>query len=129
MSQERVRSLLVALDPEGVNPRRSRRLRRTVYRSKCPNEIWHIDGYDKLSPYGICVHGCIDGFSRKIIWSQAYMTNHDPAVIGGYYYIKAIKWVSTESSCRHWNRKCFRRKISNIPFWQRFVIPIGEKPQ
>ena len=23
--------------------------------------MWHIDGYDKLSPYGIAIHGYIDG--------------------------------------------------------------------
>ena len=26
-----------------------------------PNFIWHMDGYDKLKPYGITIHGCIDG--------------------------------------------------------------------
>lgn len=26
-----------------------------------PNHMWHIDGYDKLSPYGLTIHGCIDG--------------------------------------------------------------------
>ena len=23
--------------------------------------MWHIDGYDKLKPYGFPIHGCIDG--------------------------------------------------------------------
>lgn len=27
-----------------------------------PNFIWHVDGYDKLTPYGITLHGCIDGW-------------------------------------------------------------------
>ena len=26
-----------------------------------PNFTWHVDGYDKLTPYGITIHGCIDG--------------------------------------------------------------------
>ena len=26
-----------------------------------PNFLWHCDGYDKLKPYGLCIHGCIDG--------------------------------------------------------------------
>ena len=25
------------------------------------NYVWHLDGYDKLSPFGLCIHGCIDG--------------------------------------------------------------------
>jgi len=28
---------------------------------KGPNDNWHIDGYDKLGPYGLKVHGCVDG--------------------------------------------------------------------
>ena len=26
-----------------------------------PNYLWHMDSYDKLKPYGISIHGCIDG--------------------------------------------------------------------
>jgi hypothetical protein len=33
-----------------------------------PNFAWHADGYDKLKPYGFPIHGCIDGFSRRLIW-------------------------------------------------------------
>lgn len=28
---------------------------------KGPNYTWHLDGYDKLKPYGFCIHGCMDG--------------------------------------------------------------------
>ena len=28
--------------------------------------IWHVDGYDKLSPYGMCIHACIDGYALTI---------------------------------------------------------------
>ena len=24
--------------------------------------MWHADGYDKLSPFGLTVHGCADGY-------------------------------------------------------------------
>ena len=26
-----------------------------------PNWCWHIDGYDKLKPFGFPIHACIDG--------------------------------------------------------------------
>ena len=39
--------------------------------------MWHIDGYDKLKPYGFCVHGAIDGFSRRIMWIM-YLTDVPP---------------------------------------------------
>ena len=35
-----------------------------------PNFIWHVDGYDKLSHFNLCIHGCIDGLvinGRSII--------------------------------------------------------------
>ena len=62
-NRETVRIALKHLDKEGVEQRSRRRLRRRQYYAKGPNFIWHIDGYDKLKPYGICIHGAIDGFS------------------------------------------------------------------
>ena len=47
--------------------------------------MWHIDSYDKLKPYGIAINGCIDGFSRYIIWMHANYTASDPKVVGGYF--------------------------------------------
>ena len=83
--KEDVRLILGALDADGVELRKRHRLRRRQYSAAGPNFIWHIDGYDKLKPFGLCVSGCIDGFSRKIIWLDVYKTNSDPKVIGGYY--------------------------------------------
>lgn len=83
--KEDVRIVLKELDPNGVSRRQARRLQRRNYFSKGPNFIWHIDSNDKLKPYGICINGCIDGFSRKIIWLNTYTTNSDPKLIGGYY--------------------------------------------
>ena len=44
-----------------------RRLQMRHYISAGPDHMRHIDGYDKLNPYGFTVHGAIvhDGFSRK----------------------------------------------------------------
>ncbi|CAK6976222.1 uncharacterized protein LOC119798927 [Scomber scombrus] len=80
-----VRIILSELDPEGTQCLHRRLLQRRLYFSRGPNFIWHIDSYDKLSPYGIGINGCIDRFSRKLIWLRAARTNSDPHVIGGYY--------------------------------------------
>lgn len=90
--RETVRVILRLLDGEGVDLRSRNRLRRRVYFSRGPNYVWHIDGYDKLKPYGIGISGCIDGFSRKIIWLESYRTNNDPRVIAGYF-MKAVTEV------------------------------------
>jgi hypothetical protein len=83
--KEDVRLILQELDPRGVDDRRCRRLTRRRYAAEGPNAVWHLDGYDKLKPYGLCISGCIDGFSRKMIWLNVYHTNNDPRVIGGYF--------------------------------------------
>jgi len=82
VSREDIRLILISLDSSGVESRRAKRLRRRDYHSKGPNYLWHFDGYDKLKPYGLCISGCIDGFSRKLIWLKVFKTNNDPQIIG-----------------------------------------------
>ena len=87
--QETVRLTLKALDPEGVICRSRNRLKRRIYISKGPNYMWHIDGYDKLKTFGFAIHGCMDRYSRKIIWLKALPSNNDPRIIADIY-IKCI---------------------------------------
>lgn len=90
VDQETVRVLLHIIDPKGIELRRKKRLRRRIYSIKGPNAVWHIDGYDNLSKYGIKIHGCIDGFSRQIIWLKASVSNKNLNIIA-HYYIESIK--------------------------------------
>ena len=60
-----------------------------------PDYIWHVDGNDKIKPYGFGISGAIDGFSRHLIWLNVYTTNSDPALIGGYFY----ESISKASGC------------------------------
>ena len=69
-------------------------MRRSYY-APGPNFIWHIDGYDKLKPYGLCIHGCICGYSRRVMWLNVYTTNNDPKVVGGYYLATVEKYGGT----------------------------------
>ena len=52
------------LDPDGSVNRSKRKLKRRQYQNQEPN----LCGYDKLKPFGFPIHGCIDGYSRKIMW-------------------------------------------------------------
>ena len=65
--RETVMKILRDIDPEKSAQRKARKLLRRTYDSLGPNATWHVDGYDKLKPYGLPIHGCIDGFSRKIL--------------------------------------------------------------
>ena len=61
-------------------------------------DIWHLDGYNKLSLFGIDIHGCIDGYmqnymkfympcmrdcsySRKILWLEIADSTSNPKYI------------------------------------------------
>lgn len=85
---------------------KKRRLRRRVYSVPGPNAVWHIDGYDKLSRYGITIHGCVDGFSRQIIWLNAGVSHKNPNIIATYY-IESIwkQHVPTKVTRRLRNRE------------------------
>lgn len=91
VSQDTIRRIIKLVDPQGVELRRARRLRRRQYSCRGPNALWHMDGYNKLKPYGIAINGCIDGFSRYVLWMEAYTTNSDPKVVASYF----IKTVSS----------------------------------
>ena len=92
VTQATIRTILNVVDPVGVRLRSHRRLRRRLYFNHGPNYLIHIDGYDKLKPYGIAIHGAIDGFSRKILWLEAGLSNNRPEYIARFYleYIKRI---------------------------------------
>ncbi|XP_067938690.1 uncharacterized protein [Watersipora subatra] len=83
--QRDVMLLMKIVDFEGVQMRKCRTLKRRVYHAPGPNYVWHIDGWDKLKKFGFAVHGCIDGFSRYVLWLEVGVTNNDPAVIAKYF--------------------------------------------
>ena len=69
--RETVRLVMSVIDPVGVCYRSRHSFRRRVYSNLGPDFMWHLDGYDKLKPYGFPIHGAIDGFSRKVLWLSA----------------------------------------------------------
>lgn len=85
VSRNLVRQILKAVDPDGVTRRKRRKLQRRRYINPGPNYTWHIDGYDKLKPFGFAIHGAIDGYSRRIMWLEVGPSNNDPAIIAKYY--------------------------------------------
>ena len=56
-------------------------LQRRKYYSKGPNYVWHLDGYDKLKPFGFAIHACIDGYSRKVLWLSLLQSSKDPKLV------------------------------------------------
>jgi len=89
---KRVQATLCAMDPEGVEERKQRKRRRRVYYIKAPGSCWHLDGYHKLAflvGFGIVIHGCIDGFTRQVVFCRASDNNYKETV--KKLFLKAIK--------------------------------------
>lgn len=90
--KEDVRLILKELDPRVLN---SEELDVSIaesilHRGPITFGTWT---HDKLKPFGICINGCIDGFSRKIIWMNAFTTSSDPKIVGAYY-MEAVQKLS-----------------------------------
>ena len=43
-----------------------------------------------MKPFGFCIHGAIDGYTRRILWLEVGPSNNNPAIIAKYY----LKFVS-----------------------------------
>ena len=88
--REDIRLALLEFDPQNVDKRRSRRLRRRKNHNPVPNFVWYIDGNNKLKPYGISIHGCMDGYSRRKLWLEVAAPSKVPELIAKHYF-DAIK--------------------------------------
>ena len=83
--KEDVRKTILELNAEGVQQRKRRKLVKQKYRNPGPNYVWQLEGHDKLKFFGFSVHGCIDGFSRKLIWLEVTSSNKVLEIISQYY--------------------------------------------
>lgn len=75
IKRSRLRDLLNIIDREGRQRRRSRPIQRRIYNVKGPNHLWHLDTDHKLIAWRFVIHGCVDGFSRTILYVQCRPDN------------------------------------------------------
>ena len=85
VSKESVRKASTKVDAEGVDHRKRRLVKRRIYLTEGPGDVFHIDGNDKLKRWGFAIHGCVDGFSRKIMWLVVATNNNDPLVVANHF--------------------------------------------
>ena len=83
--KETVRLILKSPDSAGVDKRNRRKLTRREYHSFGSNHAWHIDGYDKLKPFGIAIYGVIGGYSWRFLWLKLSPSNNNPKATANYY--------------------------------------------
>ena len=98
--RDSVMEILKEVDPPRSNKRRSWNLERRYYHSNDPNETWRVDRYDILKPYGFHIHGCIDGFYRKVMRLKVCRTNNNPRIQVSFYIQTVIRFKYCLSKLR-----------------------------
>ena len=85
VTQDRVQTLLRDLHPCANETRRLLLLaQRTNYKSRGPNAVWHVNGNHKLAPWGIYIHGAIDGGTKYVLYLNATDCNTAAAACQPY---------------------------------------------
>ena len=79
----RVRSSLWRTDPSGILLRTSQLniISRRHYSVPGPRSLWHLDGNHKLIRWGFVIHGCVDGYSRRIMFLNCSTNNKAATVL------------------------------------------------
>ncbi|XP_068742975.1 uncharacterized protein [Montipora capricornis] len=81
VQRSRVRQSMARVDPENAALRWGAVVTRRTYLVPWPNSLWHLDGHHSLVRWGLVVHGCIDGFSRRIMFLHCSPNNLSETVL------------------------------------------------
>ena len=98
VQRERVRQSIYRVDPIGRSIRRRYSICRRVYNVSGPNHLWHIDSNHKLISQRFVIHGCIDGFSRMVIYLKCCTNNKADTV--REYFEKGVEEFGLPSRVR-----------------------------
>jgi hypothetical protein len=75
VTRQQLRGCISRVDSVGRQQRKHKAVKRRVYEVEGPHHLWHIDGHHKLIKYGLVTHGCIDGYSRAIMYMRCTDNN------------------------------------------------------
>ncbi|KAL3873000.1 hypothetical protein ACJMK2_036163 [Sinanodonta woodiana] len=84
IQRERTRRAVRSVDPVGQQLRQLRCIERTVYSVPSPLALWHMDGNHKLIRWRFVIHGCIDGFTRLIVYLACNCDNRASTVLNHF---------------------------------------------
>ncbi|SRR6266496_3916015 len=93
VTRREVHESLKVVDAEGLQIRKCRKLVRRIFHSHGRDEVWSLDGHDKLKRWGFPIHGCNDVYSRYLIWLRVGLSNRDSRFVLSYY-LAAIEEIS-----------------------------------
>lgn len=86
VSRDRLYKVLIELNPEGVEQRKSRTRQHTgVPPINGVNYAWSMDAYCKLEYFGFQIYACIDVHSRYIVWIYIGVTGRTQLSVWAQY--------------------------------------------
>ena len=77
----KIRQALQTVNPINHAIRRKSAIQRRLYNVKKPNHLWHIDCNHELIHWRFVFHGCIDGYSRAIVYLKCFTNNRANTVL------------------------------------------------
>ena len=78
----RVRESIIRVDTINRANRWGSRILRRPYTVPHPNYLWHMDTNMKLRHWRFCIHGCVVGFSRALLYLRVNNNNRATTVLG-----------------------------------------------
>ena len=87
-----IRQFLKLTELEKVAERLGNGIIRRAFYAAGVNHFWAMDQHDKWKRFGLFWHGCMDGFTGKILWLVIWWTNSNPRYVCAQYF-KAIRTV------------------------------------
>ena len=92
MHREVIRQYLKHTEPGKVAARLGNGIICRMFYVAGVNHFWAMDQHDKWKRFGLFWHGCMDGFSGKILWLVIWWTNSNPRFVCAQY-VKAVRTV------------------------------------
>eukprot|EP00794_Sanderia_malayensis_P021078 gene21078-23132_t len=84
IQRRRIRESINRVDPRNTALRWGALVSRRTYFVPWPNSVWHIDDHHSLIRWGMVIHGCIDGKTRRIIFLKAATNNLASTVLHNF---------------------------------------------
>jgi hypothetical protein len=77
--------LLNTVEPEQVNKRCRRALKRRRFWAAGVNDVWPQNQHDKWGRFGLWLHAGLEAFSGEINWLKIWWMNKNPRLVAKYY--------------------------------------------
>ena len=89
VQRKRIRNSMARIDPANSALRWGAAVYRRRYQVSWANSLWHLDGHHSLIRWCLVIHGCIDSFSRRIIYLHFSSNNRSSTVLT--FFLNAIE--------------------------------------